>query len=37
MKLSFLPFKWKEADADVFKDGELVAGITAYADGPDEM
>ncbi len=25
------------ADADVFQDGELVAGITAYADGPNEM
>jgi hypothetical protein len=37
MKLSFIPLKWKEADADVSKDGELVAGITAYADGPDEM
>jgi len=25
------------ADADIFQDGELVAGITAYADGPKEM
>jgi hypothetical protein len=37
MKLSFIPLKWEESDADVFQDGELVAGITAYADGPDEM
>ena len=37
MQLSFIALQWKEADADVFQDGELVAGITAYADGPDEM
>jgi hypothetical protein len=37
MKFSSIAFQWKEADADVFQDGELVAGITAYADGPDEM